>query len=109
VSQIQTITRLVKAKEREVLKLRKDIYDGLDRAFMKFENQPTDENSERVNDAINDVLKYNIKYNQWEIKDEDINKSLEGRAKSRALACNGLVINPNLMGYLADILPECGG
>lgn len=106
VGQIQTVNRLAKAEEREVLKLRKDLYDGLDRAFTKFNNQPTDENSERVNDAITEVLNYNIKYSMWPISSDDINKSLEGRAKSRALAMNGLVINPNLLPYLQDILPE---
>jgi hypothetical protein len=106
VGQIQTVNRLAKAEEREILKLRKDIYDGLDRAFTKYNNQPTDDNSERVNEAITEVLNYNIKYSMWPIESDDIEKSLEGRAKSRALARNGLIINPNLLPYLDDILPE---
>ena len=105
INQIQTFNRLAKGQEREILKLRKSLYDDFDRAVTKYNNVPDDDNFARIEDATEEVIKYNLKYSMWPIESEDIKKSLTGRAKSRALAQNGLVINPNLLPYFIDLLP----
>jgi hypothetical protein len=60
----------------------------------RYENDPSNSNEERLEDALVAIDKYNYKNGMLAISGETVSKSLSGRAQRRAEAIEGLMVSP---------------
>ena len=70
----------------------------------RVQNNPTDENEAAFDDVLSRIDDYNVKNYMLPITGETIIDSLTSKAENRAEALEGLVVNPKLYPYIADIV-----
>ena len=77
-------------------KERTKLLGSLDRAMQVYINNPTIDNEDAINAVYDDIFEFNMKNPFISITSDTIQKSLEGRAESRAGAFQGLIVDPKL-------------
>ena len=98
VAQEQKANILMKRVEIAIKEERGKILADLDRTIERFNNNPSDEAFDAILEVFKEVHKFNVKngfIENMEITNKTIDKSLEGRAKRRAEAINGLIVDKN--------------
>jgi hypothetical protein len=103
VAQQQKRNILAKRVEIAIKEERGKVLTNLDRSVQKYNNNPTDAGFEQVIERLKEVSRYNYKNYVLPINNETISKSLEGRAKRRAEALNGLILDKNVAPFLFDM------
>jgi len=88
VSDMKKVNFLLRQQVREVKKERADVLDNLNKANMRYENNPTDENYEAFEDAIKEIDSYNYRngVTGYAIDNKTVERSLGNRAKNRGIA-----------------------
>ena len=94
VAEIQKKNFMAKRMIMDVQKERTKTLADLDLAVQRYDNDPSDTNEERLEDALLAIDKYNYKNGMLPITGETVSKSLEGRAKRRGIAQEGLMVSP---------------
>lgn len=94
VAEIQKKNFMAKRMIIKVQKERTKTMADLDLAVQRYENDSSDKNEERLEDALLAIDRYNYKNGMLPITRDSVRKSLEGRAKRRGLAVDGLMVSP---------------
>ena len=94
VAEIQKKNFIAKRMVMEIQKARQKTLNDLDLAVQRYENDPSNSNEERLEDALVAIDKYNYKNGMLAISGETVSKSLSGRAQRRAEAIEGLMVSP---------------
>jgi hypothetical protein len=94
IAEIQKKNFMAKRMIIQVQKERTKTLADLDLAVQRYDNDPSDKNEERLEDALVAIDRYNYKNGMLAITGDTVSKSLEGRAKRRGLAIDGLMVSP---------------
>jgi hypothetical protein len=94
IAEIQKKNFMAKRMIMEVQKERTKTLADLDLAVQRYDNDPSDKNEERLEDALVAIERYNYKNGMLAITRDTVSKSLEGRAKRRGIAQEGLMVSP---------------
>jgi hypothetical protein len=104
VAEIQKKNFMAKRMVMEIQKDRQKVLADLDLAVQRYENDPSDSNETRLEDALIAIDKYNYKNGMLAISGETVSKSLSGRAQRRAEAVEGLMVSPKEAPYVYPLL-----
>jgi hypothetical protein len=94
IAEIQKKNMSAKKMIMAVQKDRQKALADLDKAVQRFENDPSDANEERIEDALIAIDRYNYKNGMLAIDGDTVSKSLQGRAQRRMGAVEGLMVTP---------------
>jgi hypothetical protein len=94
IAEIQKKNFMAKRMIIQVQKERTKTLADLDLAVQRYDNDPSDKNEERLEDALVAIDRYNYKNGMLAITGDTVSKSLEGRAKRRGIAQEGLMVSP---------------
>jgi hypothetical protein len=94
IAEIQKKNMSAKKMIMAVQKDRQKALADLDKAVQRFENDPSDANEERIEDALIAMDRYNYKNGMLAIDGDTVSKSLQGRAQRRMGAVEGLMVTP---------------
>jgi hypothetical protein len=94
VAELQKKNFMAKRMIMEVQKERTKTLADLDLAVQRYDNDPSDKNEARLEDALVAIDRYNYKNGMLAITGDTVSKSLEGRAKRRGIAQEGLMVSP---------------
>jgi hypothetical protein len=94
VAEIQKKNFIAKRMVMEIQKARQKTLNDLDLAVQRYENDPSNSNEEKLENALVAIDKYNYKNGMLAISGETVSKSLSGRAQRRAEAIEGLMVSP---------------
>jgi hypothetical protein len=72
----------------------------------KSDNNPSDANEEAIDDVLVEIDRYNYKNGMIPITNETIERSLEGRAKRRELAADGLILGEKEAAFVYPMLEK---
>jgi len=104
VADIQKSSILAKRMVTQIKDDRNKLLMLLDRAQVKYANDPSDRNGGRIDALMDDIIKYNEKNYFLPITGETLSDSLSGRAKTRAEALHGLTVDRRLAPLVYSIL-----
>jgi hypothetical protein len=104
VAEIQKKNFIAKRMVMDIQKDRQKVLADLDLAVQRYENDPTDANETRLEDALIAIDRYNYKNGMLAINGETVSKSLSGRAQRRMEAVEGLMVSPNEAPYVYPLL-----
>lgn len=104
VAEIQKKNFLAKRMVMDIQKERQKVLADLDLAVQRYENDPTDKNETRLEDALVAIDKYNYKNGMLAINGETVSKSLSGRAQRRMEAVEGLMVSPKEAPYVYPLI-----
>ena len=104
VAEIQKKNFIAKRMVMDIQKERQKVLADLDLAVQRYENDPTDRNEERLEDALVAIDRYNYKNGMLAISGETVSKSLSGRAQRRGEAVEGLMVSPKEAPYVYPLL-----
>jgi hypothetical protein len=104
VAEIQKKNFLAKRMVMDIQKERQKVLADLDLAAQRYENDPSDKNEERLEDALIAIDRYNYKNGMLAINGETVSKSLAGRAQRRSEAIEGLMVSPKEAPYVYPLL-----
>ena len=104
VADIQKSSILAKRMVTQIEDDRNKLLMLLDRAQVKYANDPSDRNGGRIDALMDDIIKYNEKNYFFPITGETLSDSLSGRAKTRAEALHGLTVDKRLAPLVYSIL-----
>jgi hypothetical protein len=108
-TEVAEIQRKIFAAKRMISDIQKDrskVLQDLDKALQKLENNPSDTNEEAVEKALLDVDRYNYKNGMLPITQETVKRSLEGRAKRRGAAFQGLMVGPKEAPFVIPLIEK---
>jgi hypothetical protein len=106
IAEIQKSNFKAKQMVEEIKDERKDLLQKLDKAFQKFDNNPSDANDEAIDDIFVEIDRYNYKNGMIPITNETIERSLEGRAKRREMADYGLILGEKEAAFVYPMLEK---
>jgi hypothetical protein len=106
VAEIQKSNFKAKQMVEEIKDERKDLLQKLDKAFQKFDNNPSDANDETIDDIFVEIDQYNYKNGMIPITNETIKRSLEGRVKRREMAIDGLILGEKEAAFIYPMLEK---
>ena len=106
IAEIQKKNFIAKRMIMEIQKDRQKALSDLDLAVQRYENDPTDSNEERLEDALVAIDRYNYKNGMLAISGETVSKSLAGRAQRRMEAIEGLMVTPKEAPYVYPLLEK---
>jgi hypothetical protein len=106
IAEVQKKNMLAKRMVIEIQKDRQKVLENLDKAVQRFENDPSDANEERIENALIAVDRYNYKNGMLAINGDTISKSLQGRAKRRMEAIEGLSVSPKEAPFVYPLLEK---
>jgi hypothetical protein len=106
VAEIQKSNFKAKQMVLDIQKERNKVLEKLDKAFQKFDNNPSDANEEAIDDVLVEIDRYNYKNGMIPITNETIERSLEGRAKRRELAADGLILGEKEAAFIYPMLEK---
>jgi hypothetical protein len=95
------------AAKEMVVKLEKErtkLLQKLDRSMQVYQNNPSTDTEDDVDAAFEAIFEFNEKNAFMGIDDKSIERSLKGRAKSRAGAYQGLVVSPQLAPFVYPLV-----
>jgi hypothetical protein len=104
IAEIQKKNFIAKRMVMDIQKDRQKVLADLDLAVQRYENDPTDANETRLEDALIAIDRYNYKNGMLAINGETVSKSLSGRAQRRMEAVEGLMVSPNEAPYVYPLL-----
>jgi hypothetical protein len=106
-AELQKKTILGMRMAKEIEKDRLKALNDLDKAVQKFEADPSDANQNRIDDALIAIDRFNYKNGfMHPITGDTISKSLEGRAKRRMGAIEGLVLTEREGAFIYPLLEK---
>jgi hypothetical protein len=103
-AEIQKATFLAKRLTVEVQKERSKVLNQINMAFAKDMENSTERTQANIDAALDAVYEYNYRNGFYAIGGDDINQSLQGRARTRATADQGLVVSQKDLAPLASDL-----
>jgi hypothetical protein len=106
VAEIQKSNFKAKQMVLDIQKERNKVLEKLDKAFQKFDNNPSDANEEAIDDILVEIDRYNYKNGMIPITNETIERSLEGRAKRREMADYGLILGEKEAAFVYPMLEK---
>jgi hypothetical protein len=106
VAEIQKSNFTAKQMVLDIQKERNKVLEKLDKAFQKFDNNPSDANEEAIDDILVEIDRYNYKNGMIPITNETIERSLEGRAKRREMADYGLILGEKEAAFVYPMLEK---
>jgi hypothetical protein len=108
VAEIQKKHFMAKRMIIKVEKERAKTLADLDLAVQRYENDLSDKNEERLEDALLAIDRYNYKngFGKLAITRDSVRKSLEGRAKRRGLAVDGLMVSPGAAPFVFPLVEK---
>ena len=106
VAEIQKKNFIAKRMIMGIQKDRQKVLSDLDLAVQRYENDPTDGNEERLENALVAIDRYNYKNGMLAISGETVSKSLAGRAQRRMEAVEGLMVTPKEAPYVYPLLEK---
>lgn len=104
VAEIQKKNFLAKRMVMDIQKERQKVLADLDLAVQRYENDSTDKNEDRLQDALVAIERYNYKNGMLAINGETVSKSLAGRAQRRMEAVEGLMVSPKEAPYVYPLV-----
>ena len=104
VAEIQKANFAAKDLVVKMQKERTKLLGSLDRAMQVYINNPTIDNEDAINAVYDDIFEFNMKNPFIGITSDTIQKSLEGRAESRAGAFQGLIVDPKLAPFVYPLI-----
>lgn len=104
VAEIQKKNFIAKRMVMDIQKERQKVLSDLDLAVQRYENDPTDANETRLEDALVAIDRYNYKNGMLAISGETVSKSLAGRAQRRMEAVEGLMVSPKEAPFVYPLL-----
>lgn len=104
VADIQKSSIIAKRMVTKIEDDRNKLLSLLDRAQVKYANDPSERNSARIDALLDDIIKYNEKNYFLPITGETLSDSLTGRAKTRAESLHGLTVDKRLAPLVYSIL-----
>jgi hypothetical protein len=104
VAEIQKKNFRAKQMVRTIEKERTKVLRDLDKAYVRYNENPTEANDEAIDEAYTAIAEYNYK-NQavLPITQDTIISSLSGKAKRRAIAEEGLSVDPRLANTVFEL------
>jgi hypothetical protein len=106
VAELQKFSFKAKQMVLGIQKERTKVLEKLDKAFQKFDNNPSDANEEAIDDILVEIDQYNYKNGMIPITNETIKRSLEGRAKRRETAQYGLILGEKEAAFIYPMLEK---
>lgn len=104
VADIQRSSILAKRMVADVGAKRTKLLTLLDRAYQAYDRNPSDHNSKHIDKLMDDISEYNEKNWFMPITADTLSNSLSGRAKVRAQALEGLIVDKRSMPLVYDII-----
>ena len=104
VAEIQKANFLAKQVAVGIEKDRTKVLGLLDTAITKYNTNPTDARWESVEEALHGVRQYNYVNGFYPIETDTVNKSLKGRAETRAGAWQGLSVSPTMAPFIYPLV-----
>jgi hypothetical protein len=105
ISRLKDLARAAKQIDQDIAKERREVYDEFNSAIMVFNNNPTNENWQDVDKAFIAMDRYNARNGIVNpITVEDVNRSLQNRAKARANAQFGFISSKKNAPFLYDLV-----
>jgi hypothetical protein len=104
VSDIQKTNFTAKRMTEQIKTDRNAVLLKVRQAWRKYEENPSDANSAKIDAAMDAVDKYNNTNYILPIRDSTIKDSLSGEAKSLSGAIDGLIVDKNFSPYLSELL-----
>ena len=105
ISRLKDLARAAKQIDQDIAKERREVYDEFNSAIMVFNNDPTNENWQDVDKAFITMDRYNARNGIVNpITVEDVNRSLQNRAKARANAQFGFISSKKNAPFLYDLV-----
>jgi hypothetical protein len=106
VAEIQKKNFMAKRMIMEVQKERTKVLADLDLAVQRYDNDSSDKNEERLEDALVAIDRYNYKNGMLAITGDTVSKSLEGRAQRRGIAQEGLMVSPKEAPFVLPLVEK---
>jgi len=103
-AEIQKATFLAKRLTVEIQKERSKVLNQINMAFAKDMENSTGRTQANIDAALDAVYEYNYRNGFYAIGGDDINRSLQGRARTRGTADQGLVVPQKGLAPLASDL-----
>jgi hypothetical protein len=106
IAEVQTKNFLARRMLREIERDRSRALSSLDQAVNRYNENPTDANWDRVDNALEDIRSFNYKngFGSLLITQDTIRRSLKDRAVRRGIAIEGLSVPKSQVPLVAPIL-----
>jgi hypothetical protein len=105
-AEIQKKNFLAKQMLEKIKKERKETLNKLDLAIRRYDEDESDGNEKKIEDALKDIEVYNYKNSPLPIEGDTIRTSLRNRAKSRTMSIEGLSVNRKERAILEPLLEK---
>jgi hypothetical protein len=104
--EIQKRNLLAKRMVLDIEKSRTKLLDKLDKAYRRYEANPTDANDAMIESVLEDIDTFNYENNVYPITADTISRSLSGQERRRGEAIQGLTVGKPFRSSLEGLFEE---